>query len=182
MLPEAVPDRKIIHLLHKIVLVLSAVLRNFVKTQNLLNPDRYETEPIYAGLGRVVLCRRRRFGAADRRQVRGAQDLQGLHGQRRPSRHPVELGRADDHPRVHPPHAVPEPLPHGTLPRLPLQLRRRRRLFVDEGVLSHALRADEEIHRFGPVAYRRRVVGRQRPQHAFGRVVLPQHPARTGIL
>ena len=27
-----------------------------------------------------------------------------------------------------------------------------------------------------------RVVGRQRPQHAFGRVVLPQHPARTGVL
>lgn len=53
---------------------------------------------------------------------------------------------------------------------------------MDEGVLSAALRPFAEVYRRGALAHQRRVVECQRPQHAFGRVVHPQHPARTGAL
>ena len=124
-----------------------------------------------------------------RRTCRGAgagdartQDLQDLCGVRRASRHPVELGPDPHHPGIHSAHPLPEPLDAGAVSRLQVQFRGRHHLPMDEGVLSAALRPFAEVYRRGALAHQRRVVECQRPQHAFGRVVHPQHPARTGAL
>ena len=85
----------------------------------------------------------------------------------------MELGCKDHNLRVRQEYSRGQRGPHGQIPRLPAQLRRRHQVSVDERILSAGVRKTQAIHPKRTMARERNVGGRKRRDDVLSR----KHPA-----
>ena len=95
----------------------------------------------------------------------------GVYGCRCPFGHPVELGCADHHQDLYLEHDGAELPLVPPISRLHFQLRGRREIRLDEGILSVAVCRGERLDREGSLAHHRQQLGCQRDHHLLTGVV-----------